>query len=57
VKGQTLVRLIERESSDAAAKGIEQCRRASPLAEELVAQTSWNSFASAAGPGHAPRGE
>jgi hypothetical protein len=36
-------------------KGIEQCRRASPLAEELVAQASWNSFASAAGPGHASR--
>jgi hypothetical protein len=28
-KGQTLVWLIVRESSDAAAKGIEQCRRAS----------------------------
>jgi hypothetical protein len=48
-----LVQLIERESSDAAAKGIEQCRRASPLAEESVAQASRNSFASAAGVGHA----
>jgi hypothetical protein len=55
MKGQTLAWLIERESSDAAAKGIEQCRRASRLAEELVALASRNSPASAAGGGHASR--
>jgi hypothetical protein len=48
IEGQTLVRLIERESSDAAAKGIEQCRRASPLAEELdqlcVGSGTWPCF-------------
>jgi hypothetical protein len=54
-KGQTLGLLIERESSDAAAKGIKQCRRASRLAEELVALASRQSPVSAAGGGHASR--
>jgi hypothetical protein len=55
-KGQTLARLIDGTGVvGCGRKGIEQCRRASRPAEELVAQASWNSPASAAGGGHASR--